>query len=326
MEHLDEGMVHAWLDDALSADEAREISTHVQSCVACAALVAEARGLMAASTRIVAHLDHVSANTISKTIVTVAHRRRRRRRAWWQHPGFAAAAVLGVTTMSWFALRHKPMVVAPVVSPVAAVTTAKAAEPARPIPMPTPASTATPAPTKKSVAAPAQTLAKTSRDEKASAIVASGADVNAAVADRAIGRAEAIAAPMAAPMPLTMRARGTNALAASEREVTSTSLVGCYGVSRASSDDTKNAGPPFADLPSKIQLTDSVAIASGAATTFVAYGRSSIGAAAQSLWWRAVSTSVFTLARSADPGAPTVRVSVNASMGTEYGARRTNCP
>ena len=51
MEHLDEGMVHAWLDDALPAEEARDIATHVQSCVSCAALVAEARGFIAASTR-----------------------------------------------------------------------------------------------------------------------------------------------------------------------------------------------------------------------------------------------------------------------------------
>lgn len=321
MEHLDEGMVHAWLDDALASDEARDIATHVQSCASCAALVAEARGFMAASTRIVAQLDHVSANVIPVTTVT-AHRKQRRR-AWWQHPGFAAAAVLGVTTMSWIALRDKPMVVAPAAAPVVAVTTPMAAEPARSAPT----QTATPAPPKRRVAAPAQTVAKMSRDKTASATEGSSANVNAAVADRAIGRAEAIAAPMAsAPMPLTMRARGVNALAASEREATPTSMVGCYVVSRSRSDDAKSAGPPFAELPSNIQLTDSVVIASGAATTFVAYGRSSIGVTAQSLRWQTISPNVFSLTRNTDPDAPAMRVSLNASTATEYAARRTTCP
>ncbi len=317
MEHLDEGLVHAWLDDALSADEARDIASHVQSCVSCAALVAEARGFMAASTRIVAQLDHVSANVIPRNTVT-AHRKQQRRRAWWQHRGFAAAAALGVTTMSWIALREKQTVITPAAAPVAAVTTPMAVEPARL----SPTQTATPAPPKRPVAAPAQTVAKMSRDKTASATEGSSANVNAAIADRAMGRAEAIAAPM----PLTMSARGANALAASEREATPAGMVGCYVVSRSRSGDAKSAGPPFAELPTNIRLTDSVVIASGAATTFVAYGRSSVGVTAQSLRWQTISPDVFSLTRNADPDAPAMRVSLNASTATEYAARRTTCP
>ncbi len=299
MKHLDEGMVHAWLDDALPASEAREIATHVQSCALCTALVAEARGFVAASTRIVAQLDHVSANVNPANSATKAQRRQQNRRAWWQHPGVAAAAVLGVSTMSWIALHDKQTVVAPaaapVVAPVAAVTTPMAAAPARS----TPTRTATPAPTQRSVAA---------------------------IADRVVGRAEAIAVPMSAPVPLTMRARGANTLAASEREETTTSLVGCYVVSRARGDDAKSAGSPLAELPSNIQLTDSVAVSAGATSIFVAYGRPGIGATAQSLRWRAISSNAFALTRTADPDAPVVRVTVDAFTASAYGARRTTCP
>jgi hypothetical protein len=56
-EHPDEGTIHAWLDDALDADSAGRVATHVSSCAGCAARVAEARGLIAGASRIVAALD-----------------------------------------------------------------------------------------------------------------------------------------------------------------------------------------------------------------------------------------------------------------------------
>src|SRR5579862_5271807 len=57
MQHLDEGTIHAWIDGALSSDEASRVEAHVASCAECAAKVAEARGLVAASSRIVSALD-----------------------------------------------------------------------------------------------------------------------------------------------------------------------------------------------------------------------------------------------------------------------------
>ena len=59
MQHLDEGTIHAWLDGALSAEEAARTEAHVASCPACADAVAEARGLIAASSRILTALDNV---------------------------------------------------------------------------------------------------------------------------------------------------------------------------------------------------------------------------------------------------------------------------
>ena len=55
--HLDEGRVHAWLDGELSAAESAAAERHVATCEQCAALVAEARGLIAASSRILSALD-----------------------------------------------------------------------------------------------------------------------------------------------------------------------------------------------------------------------------------------------------------------------------
>jgi hypothetical protein len=56
-EHPEEGLIHAWLDDALGAAEAERIAAHVRTCAECQARVAEARGLIAGASRIVAALD-----------------------------------------------------------------------------------------------------------------------------------------------------------------------------------------------------------------------------------------------------------------------------
>ena len=59
MQHLDEGTIHSWLDGALSAEEAARVEAHVAECAQCEAAVAEARGYIAASSRILTALDHV---------------------------------------------------------------------------------------------------------------------------------------------------------------------------------------------------------------------------------------------------------------------------
>jgi hypothetical protein len=59
MQHLDEGTIHAWLDDALGAEDAARAAAHVAACRSCADAVAEARGLIAASSRILTALDAV---------------------------------------------------------------------------------------------------------------------------------------------------------------------------------------------------------------------------------------------------------------------------
>lgn len=64
MLHLDEGTIHAWLDGELPPDESARIEAHAKECAECGALVAEARGFIAGSSRIVSSLDVVRGNVI----------------------------------------------------------------------------------------------------------------------------------------------------------------------------------------------------------------------------------------------------------------------
>lgn len=64
MQHPDEGTIHAWIDCALTADEASGIERHVAECRECAERVAEARGMIAGASRIVSSLDIVRGDVI----------------------------------------------------------------------------------------------------------------------------------------------------------------------------------------------------------------------------------------------------------------------
>ncbi len=55
--HLDEGVIHAWLDGELHGEQVARITAHVATCAECAARVAEARGLIAGAHRVVTLLD-----------------------------------------------------------------------------------------------------------------------------------------------------------------------------------------------------------------------------------------------------------------------------
>ena len=70
MPHLDEGTIHAWLDGALPPDEAQAVEAHVAECAECAAGVAEARGLIAASSRILSSLDAVPGGVIPMPVAS----------------------------------------------------------------------------------------------------------------------------------------------------------------------------------------------------------------------------------------------------------------
>jgi hypothetical protein len=67
MQHPDEGMIHSWLDGALSADEAARVEAHVNDCPECAAAVAEARGFIAGASRILTALDNAPRGVIPAT-------------------------------------------------------------------------------------------------------------------------------------------------------------------------------------------------------------------------------------------------------------------
>ena len=98
MQHLDEGTIHAWLDGALSADEAARAEAHVKDCAQCQAAVAEARGFIAASSRILTALDNAPRGVIPATAPA------KRMQPWvWR----VAATVLVVATGTVLLVRER---------------------------------------------------------------------------------------------------------------------------------------------------------------------------------------------------------------------------
>ena len=116
MQHLDEGTIHAWLDGQLPRDEAQRVEAHVAECRQCADAVAEARGLIAASSRILTALDSVprevvpnqaasfraaeeaarAADVVADAFVPLQEAVRRPRRRWFNGVSLAAAAAIVV--------------------------------------------------------------------------------------------------------------------------------------------------------------------------------------------------------------------------------------
>ena len=100
MQHPDEGTIHAWLDGQLSAEESAAIEAHSAGCADCAAVIAEAHGLIAASSRIVSALDVVPGGVIPA--------RAQARRPWYASTQLrAAAAVLFVAGASVLVFRER---------------------------------------------------------------------------------------------------------------------------------------------------------------------------------------------------------------------------
>jgi anti-sigma factor RsiW len=117
MQHLDEGTIHAWLDGELSPDEAARVEAHANECSQCAALVAEARGLIAASTRILTALDDVPSRVVPAAPL--------RRKHWYDRTDLrAAAAVLLVAGASLVLVKARQQSITPTFESAAVADTA----------------------------------------------------------------------------------------------------------------------------------------------------------------------------------------------------------
>lgn len=98
MQHLDEGTIHSLLDGALTPDEAARAEAHVKDCPQCQAAVAEARGFIAASSRILTALDNAPRGVIPAAAPS------RRVQPWvWR----VAATVLVVATGTFLVLNER---------------------------------------------------------------------------------------------------------------------------------------------------------------------------------------------------------------------------
>lgn len=122
-EHLDEGTIHAWLDGALSPDESAQVEERASACADCAALVAEARGLVAASSRILSSLDAVPAGVIpgvdagSDQLAALRARRKATAPRWWRDRRIVAAAslvfVAGASSLVWRSSQNQSNALSP---------------------------------------------------------------------------------------------------------------------------------------------------------------------------------------------------------------------
>jgi anti-sigma factor RsiW len=89
MQHLDEGTIHSWLDGALSTAESARVEAHVAACPQCAAAVAEARGFIAASSRILTALDHAPRGVVPDAPQV----------GWWNRTAWRTAAAMLVVAV-----------------------------------------------------------------------------------------------------------------------------------------------------------------------------------------------------------------------------------
>ena len=90
MPRPDEGLIHAWLDGQLPPDEAARIEELAATDPEWAAAVAEARGLVAASSRILSALDRVPAGVVPKGTAS-----RTTHLPWWTKIAAAVVVVVG---------------------------------------------------------------------------------------------------------------------------------------------------------------------------------------------------------------------------------------
>jgi hypothetical protein len=278
MQHPDEGTVHAWLDDALSAEDAQALETHVASCAACAAVVAEARGLIASASRIVRQLDGVPAKvvpeaakaqaTTADTVVpiTTAPSRRTAVPSWTRYSGIAAALVFVGSTATWMALRDKgpsgiivPSVAmqldaaksAPVATGSLATAPAKAEQ-----------ATAVVAATSQPPAAPvARSLTSGPTNDNVARAATSLADRQGEASNVPAVSAPAVAA-QAAPAPAFAAPAMAARMSSDARNESPVTLAGCYRLTPVAATGNSVAG--------MLRLTDSLAPSEAATRTTAA--------------------------------------------------------
>ena len=107
MQHLDEGTIHAWLDGELPPAEREAAEAHVASCDECKAAVAEARGFIAASSRILTALDAVPGGVLPASTTSAFVKERAPAKFTISRAWMAAAAVLVLSTATVIAVRPR---------------------------------------------------------------------------------------------------------------------------------------------------------------------------------------------------------------------------
>jgi hypothetical protein len=186
--HLEEGTIHAWIDGALDAEESARVEQHVAECATCANAVAEARGLVAGASRILAALDDVPSGVLPRIggggALGGSSSSARRPRSLWTYlhltPARAAAAAFLIVAAGTALVMRSAS--APTSRNVVSVVSAPRAR-ERSVPVP-----ATPLP-----------AATSGKVADSAALVSSNAHADAPLRGVATSRPVKAALPMAAP-------------------------------------------------------------------------------------------------------------------------------
>lgn len=284
MPHLDEGTIHAWLDGALSEADARAAESHVTGCATCSAAVAEARGLIAASSRILSALDEpvgASAAPSTRSLPPREHEtlvRRRRVSIGWMRAAavlvvaagsLTVARVVGRSTTAFDARRE---MAAPESSPAGAATATAAPMADRATDVPAPATASRRAGEETRAAAAAVPMAKRAAAQESSR----------RVADAAADAANFSGKLAAAPTPMANRAARKLAMSTAE----DAALIGCYEL-RSAEDGSLPPG-----VPRRFALDAEPVASVGDVARLRARGLGATSASQPQGWWSVAGDSV----------------------------------
>ena len=203
-QHPDEGTLHAYIDGELPGAEAKALEAHVATCASCSAALAEARGLVAATSQVITALDAAPAVTRSSAAVIgragTAPAGRVSRPLIFRMPYARAAALLLLIGGSAFVADRsgmfdggaRPRAVSMEAEVVQSSESAIAPAPEAAASAPAASAPASPAPTSLSTAAVGSASGVVARKEAAPRVAANRAAQDGA---RAVDNARAMAAP-----------------------------------------------------------------------------------------------------------------------------------
>ena len=270
MQHLDEGTIHAWLDGALPPLEAEQVAKHAAECTTCAAAVAEARGIIAGSARIVSALDDVPGGVIPGRTTRPSSGGGGAASVWRRlhltpaRAALAATVLLAVSTTLTLRFSSSPELK----SDSAAITALTRAQerPAAPAPVaravtldsfkvPAPATKATAVRMANTVASPRPTQPVVPEERAVADAAARDTTTRVLAKTRVAAQEVAAGAAPAPPAALTAsgaRATTSPATALDQQADSASTFEGCY---RLSADSSSGSTEMPSGLPTSFALT-----------------------------------------------------------------------
>lgn len=203
-ERPDEALIHAWLDGELGAEEAARVERLVAEDAEWGAAAAEARGLVAASTRILGALDVVAGDVIPRVPTVQVRQQVRQQVRRWRVPTWlkVAAGFVFVAGVGYLGLDRTETMTALVEETRVAPTVASAAAPVAESLADQPVATTV---TVNASPSPARSVRQSATAKQSAADFSSRADADVASSVVAAVAVPAVAVPAAAPAPSALQ-------------------------------------------------------------------------------------------------------------------------